>query len=122
VLGAAIANASALAAVNLLRLVQVRRDLGIVPYDRRFLRPLGAGLAAVTVAWLLPLSELHALPRLGLRMLVLGGLYLALLVLFGIEPTDREVARALRERLRRRAGARPPVAEPAWVSEGGERS
>jgi O-antigen/teichoic acid export membrane protein len=122
VLGAAIANASALAAVNLLRLVQVRRDLGIIPYDRRFLRPLAAGLAAVAVAWLLPLSALGALPRLGLRVLVLGGLYLALLVLFGIEPDDREVARALRERLRRRPGARPPVvSEPAWVSEGAER-
>ncbi|HEX8132270.1 MAG TPA: polysaccharide biosynthesis C-terminal domain-containing protein [Actinomycetes bacterium] len=123
VLGAAIANASALAAVNLLRLVQVRRDLGIVPYDRRFLRPLAAGLAAVAVAWLLPLSALHALPRLGLRVLVLGGLYLALLVLFGIEPDDREVARALRQRLRRRPGPRPPVvSEPARVSEGAERS
>jgi O-antigen/teichoic acid export membrane protein len=119
ILGAAIANASALAAVNLLRLVQVHHALGISPYDHRFLRPLGAGLAAVAVAWLLPLSALDPLPRLGLRALVLGGVYLVSLLALGIEPGDREVARALRQRLRRRPGADAQTAErPAPLTEG----
>jgi O-antigen/teichoic acid export membrane protein len=117
VLGAAVANATALAAVNLLRTVQVRRAVGIVPYDRRFLRPLAAGLLAGLAAWLLPLSTLAVLPQLAVRLLVLAAVYLALLVCFGIDPGDREVARALRDRLRRRAPAseaasldgRPPV-------------
>jgi O-antigen/teichoic acid export membrane protein len=121
ILGAAIANASALAAVNLLRLVQVHHALGISPYDHHFLRPLGAGLAAVAVAWLLPLSALHPLPRLGLRALVLGVVYLVSLLALGIEPGDREVARALRQRLRRRPDADAQTAEPpAPLTEGVE--
>jgi O-antigen/teichoic acid export membrane protein len=110
ILGAAIANATALAAVNVLRVVQVRQVLGIFPYDRRFLRPLGAGLIGGTVALLLPLAGLDPLPRLVLRVLVLGVVYLGALAAFGIDPVDREVARSLRDRLRRRPGA---AAEPA---------
>jgi O-antigen/teichoic acid export membrane protein len=105
ILGAALANASSLAAVNVLRVVQVRRVLGIFPYDRRFLRPLGAGLIGGTVALLLPLAGMDPLPRLVLRMLVLGVTYLGALVAFGIDPVDREVARAFRDRLRRRPAA-----------------
>ena len=110
ILGAAIANATSLAAVNLLRVIQVRQVLGIFPYDRRFLRPLGAGLIAGTVALLLPLTGLDPLPRLVLRVLVLGVTYLGALAAFGIDPVDREVARAFRERLRRSVPASQPVA------------
>jgi O-antigen/teichoic acid export membrane protein len=102
ILGAAIANATSLAAVNVLRVVQVHRVLGIFPYDRAFLRPLGAGLIGGTVALLLPLAGMDPLPRLVLRMLVLGAAYIGALVAFGIDPVDREVAKAFRERLRRR--------------------
>jgi O-antigen/teichoic acid export membrane protein len=105
ILGAAIANATSLAAVNVLRVVQVRRVLGIFPYDRRFLRPLAAGLIGATAALLLPLASLDPLPRLALRVLVLGLVYLSALAAFGIDPVDREVARTLWDRLRRPAGA-----------------
>jgi O-antigen/teichoic acid export membrane protein len=105
VLGAAVANATSLAVINVLRLVQVRLAIGIFPYDRRFLRPLVAGLLAGAVSRMLPLAGLDAAPRLGLHVLVLGAVYLGVLVVFGIEPVDREVARALRARLRRRPAA-----------------
>jgi O-antigen/teichoic acid export membrane protein len=105
ILGAAIANATSLAVVNVLRVVQVRQVLGIFPYDRRILRPLGAGLIGGTVALLLPLAGLDPLPRLVLRVLVLGVVYLGALAAFGIDPVDREVARAFRDRLRRRPAA-----------------
>jgi O-antigen/teichoic acid export membrane protein len=110
ILGAAIANATALAAVNVLRVVQVHRVLGIFPYDRRFLRPLGAGLIGGTVALLLPLAGLEPLSRLVVRILVLGVVYLGALAAFGIDPVDREVARAFRDRLRRPVAASHPVA------------
>ena len=90
-------------------LPRVRRVLGILPYDRRFLRPLGAGLIAGTVALLLPLAGLDPLPRLVLRVLVLGVTYLGALAAFGIDPVDREVARAFRDRLRRPVAASQPV-------------
>jgi O-antigen/teichoic acid export membrane protein len=112
ILGAAIANATALAAVNLLRVIQIRRVLGIFPYDRRFLRPLGAGLIGGAAALLLPLAGLDPLPRLGLRVLVLGAVYLGALAVFGIDPVDREVARTFRNRLRRAAAASHPAAGP----------
>jgi O-antigen/teichoic acid export membrane protein len=105
ILGAAIANATSLAAVNVLRVVQARQALGIFPYDRSFLRPLGAGLIGGTVALLLPLAGMDLLPRLVLRTLVLGVAYLGALVAFGIDPVDREVARAFRDRLRRHPAA-----------------
>ena len=110
ILGAAIANATSLAAVNVLRVIQVRQVLGIFPYDRRFLRPLGAGLIGGAVALLLPLAGLEPLPRLVLRVLALGVVYLGALAAFGIDPVDREVARAFRNRLRRRPAA---ASEPA---------
>jgi O-antigen/teichoic acid export membrane protein len=113
VLGAAIANATSLAAVNVLRVIQVRQVLGIFPYDRRFLRPLGAGLIGGTVALLLPLAGLDPLPRLILRVLALGVVYLGALAAFGIDPVDREVARAFRDRLRRRPAAAPDPAAAA---------
>jgi O-antigen/teichoic acid export membrane protein len=103
ILGAAIANATSLAAVNVLRVIQIRQVLGILPYDRRFLRPLGAGLIGGTAALLLPLASLDPLPRLALRVLVLGVVYLGALAAFGIDPADRVVACALRDRLRRPA-------------------
>jgi O-antigen/teichoic acid export membrane protein len=105
ILGAAIANATSLAVVNLLRVVQIRKVLGIFPYDHRFLRPLGAGLIGGTVALLLPLAGLDPGPRLALRVLVLGVVYLGTLAAFGIDPVDREIAKAIRDRLRRGAVA-----------------
>jgi O-antigen/teichoic acid export membrane protein len=110
ILGAAIANATSLAAVNVLRVIQIRQVLGIFPYDRRFLRPLGAGLIGGAVALLLPLAGLDPLPRLALRVLVLGLVYLGALASFGIDPVDREVARAFRDRLRRQPVASRPAA------------
>jgi O-antigen/teichoic acid export membrane protein len=103
IVGAAVANATALAAVNLLRVVQVRHVLGIVPYDRRILRPLAAGLAAGAVSWLLPLAALDPIPRLTLHVATLGGVYAALLLAFGIDPVDRAVAAAFRASIASRA-------------------
>ena len=101
-IGAAVANSTAVAAVNLLRLWQIRRVLGIGPYDRRFLRPLAAGLIAGATARMVPVPHLDGLPALGTRVVLLGVLYAALLAAFGIEQVDREVARATLARLRGR--------------------
>jgi O-antigen/teichoic acid export membrane protein len=100
-IGAAAANAAAIAAVNLLRLWQTRRVLGIGPYDRRFLRPLLAGLVAGAAAALTPLDEIGGFLALGIRCALLGLAYLVLLWVLGIEQEDREVARAVLSRLRR---------------------
>jgi len=103
IVGAAVANACALAAVNLLRVVQVHRAIGLLPWDRRFLRPLAAGLVAGAVAWLLPLAALDPVPRLGLHVVTLGVVYAGLLLAFGIDPGDRAVAAAFRSSIASRA-------------------
>mgnify|MGYP003288022635 CR=1 FL=1 len=103
IVGAAVANACALAAVNLLRVVQVHRAIGLLPWDRRFLRPLAAGLVAGAVAWLLPLASLDPIPRLGLHVVTLGLVYAGLLLAFGIDPGDRAVAAAFRSSIASRA-------------------
>jgi O-antigen/teichoic acid export membrane protein len=101
-LGAAIANSSSLVTVNVLRLWQIRRNLGLTPYDRSFLRPIAAASAAGAAAWVLPLPTMPVLAAFGIRAAVLGGVYLASLVALGFEEVDREIAAAAISKLRRR--------------------
>jgi O-antigen/teichoic acid export membrane protein len=116
-LGAAVANASAMVLVNLLRLWLVHRVLGLEPYDRRFLRPLAAGLAAGAAACLLPLPGLHDPLELGARCLLLGVLYLGSLTALGIEQEDRQVARDIMARLGRAGRRRAAAPEGAAAEE-----
>jgi O-antigen/teichoic acid export membrane protein len=116
-LGAAVANASAMLMVNLLRLWLVHRVLGLEPYDRRFLRPLAAGLAAGAAARLLPLPGLHGPLELGARCLLLGALYLGSLTALGIEQEDRQVARDIVARLGRAGRRRAAAPEGAAAEE-----
>jgi len=113
-LGAAIANSSSLTAVNLLRIWQIRRNLGLVPYDRSFLRPIAAAVPASLVAWLLPLSHLPNVASLAVRVSVLGAVYAGALFLFGFEQVDREIARAALARLRGRRADSPPIDSSAY--------
>ena len=107
--GAAVANSSAVIVVNVLRVVQVRAVLGMIPYDRRFLRPAVAGLLAGAVTWVVPVPHLFFASELALGAGLLLGVYAVLLAAFGIDPIDREVGAALWARLRRgQADERPP--------------
>ena len=108
-MGAAVANATAVVLVNLLRLWQVHAYLGLSAYDRRFLRPAVAGLAAGAIAWLVPLSALGYLAELAARTTLLCLVYGGALVALGVEPADRDLAGAALARLRRR----PRRAQPA---------
>jgi O-antigen/teichoic acid export membrane protein len=96
-LGAALGMASAIVTENTGTLLAVRRRLGYWPYNWAWLKPIFAGLAAAALAFvvglLLPLSAL-------LKLAVVGGVfgvgYLALLLLFGLNDTDREFLGAFR--------------------------
>jgi O-antigen/teichoic acid export membrane protein len=99
VVGAAVANATALAVMNVLRVVQMRRRLGFRVYDARFLKPLGAGALAGVIAYVLP-SPWTGVARLALRGGVLLAVYFATLLVLRVEPEDRDVARAALRRVR----------------------
>jgi O-antigen/teichoic acid export membrane protein len=113
-LGAAVANSSSTIVVNLLRLWQIHRNLGLVPYDRSFLRPIAAGVPAALVAWFVPLPDLLGLGALAIRAAILGVVYVGALLILGIEPVDREIARAVLARVRGRKIDSPAV-DPSGI-------
>ncbi|MDQ4058747.1 MAG: flippase [Actinomycetota bacterium] len=102
--GAAIANSGAVVVINLVRVWQTQRILGVAPYDGRFMRPVVAGLVAAVGARFLPLPELPIMVDLVIRVATLGIAYLCVLAALGIEEVDREVARSAIARFR----GRPP--------------
>ncbi len=88
---AAIGMASGIFAENAATLLAVRRRLGFWPYDATWLKPLAAGLLAAAVTYAAGLFlDLSAIPTIALLGTVLGTLYLALLLLFGLSTTDKE--------------------------------
>jgi O-antigen/teichoic acid export membrane protein len=97
-LGAALGMASAIVTENTGTLLAVRRRLGYWPYNWAWLKPISAGLAAAALAFVVGL--LLPLPAL-LKLAVVGGVfgigYLALLLLFGLNDTDREFLGAFRD-------------------------
>jgi O-antigen/teichoic acid export membrane protein len=88
ILGAAIATATAIAVLNILRLAEVRYFLGMFPYSRRFLP--GVGLLAVTSA-VMYLAQWLPLSGIGL-LLVAGfgstGVFLIGAWLFAVDEND----------------------------------
>jgi O-antigen/teichoic acid export membrane protein len=109
VLGAAVAALGATASVNVLRLVQLRVLTGLSPYDRSFLVPIGAAMAAGAAA-LAMLALAGSMP--GPIQVLLGGgallaVYAAVLMRFGMSQQDRAFLTRVRERLRRRTREAP---------------
>jgi O-antigen/teichoic acid export membrane protein len=98
ILGAAVGMASAIVTENAATLLAVRRRLGFWPYNLAWMKPLIAGLAAAVLAFVVGL--LLPLPAL-LKIAVVGGIfglgYLALLLIFGLNDTDREFIGAFRD-------------------------
>ncbi len=110
-LGAAVANAVAITSVNAALTWWVYRESGMHPYNRGWLKPLGAGLGTAAVVLvgrgLLPDGSVGALAGL----VLLGVAYLGLLALLGIDAEDRLVLRELAGRARRRSAAAAGGAE-----------
>lgn len=111
-MGTAIATGLALAAVNFMRLLQVRILLKIHPYRWDTLKSLGAGLiSSLIIGFLLYTFNLAHLSYrvyhfdLSLELLLLPvflAIYVALLILFRFSPEDTIVLDKLRKKLRRR--------------------
>ena len=112
ILGASFGMAAGIVTENTATLLAVRRRLGFWPYNPAWLKPLAAGLIAAAVAYfvnlLLPLPALLAIAAVGA---VFGAGYLALLLLLGLNDTDKEFLGAFRDvalrylrRLRRSGG------------------
>jgi O-antigen/teichoic acid export membrane protein len=98
-IGAAIGAAAAILTENTSTLVFVRRRLGYWPYNLVFWKPLAAGLLAAALAY----AAKVLLPLPGLLFVVVavtavfGLSFLALLLLFGLNDTDREFLGAFKD-------------------------
>jgi O-antigen/teichoic acid export membrane protein len=104
-LGAGVAMAGGLVLLNIVTLVRVRQVLGVWPYNREYLKPLIAGLLAASGAFLLRslAPTLTGLPAIGVfAPLFLMGFF-GLLLVFGLNPSDRQLIAALWTAVRRTA-------------------
>ncbi len=112
--GAAAATAAAVVSSNLITLLSVRRFMGYWPYDRRYLRPLAAGILAVSGAYAakLALPLPNGIPTiLAITPAFLAGFF-ALLFAFGLSPSDRQLLNTLRAAVQRKTGHAQPPDEP----------
>ncbi len=116
VVGAALGLAVATGLANLLRLLLVHRMLGVNPLSLPQVKPLAASLGSGMVAWglsrMLGLTGQEGLSCLLPLLLALSAVslavYGAVVWLLGMEPTDRQAAQAIWERLRS-AKPEPPA-------------
>jgi O-antigen/teichoic acid export membrane protein len=98
ILGAALGMSAAIIAENTGTMLAVKRRLGFWPYNWSWLKPLTAGLLAAGAAYLVGLVlSLPAIPAILVVGAVFGVGYLALLLLFGLNDTDREFLGAFRD-------------------------
>jgi O-antigen/teichoic acid export membrane protein len=108
VVGAAVASSVSTVLVNVVCLVEVWVLLGMQPYNRSFMKPVIAGVAAGLVAYLL--NHTLELPYLA-QLIVSGGMlwsiYALALYLLKLAPEDR----ILFERLMSRFRVEPPIVQ-----------
>jgi len=108
--GAALGLALATSLANLVRLVLVRRVIGVNPMSVPMVKSLAAGVVSAVVAWgmtrILGISGkegLHfLLPVLAAVSVLVLAVYVGVIRLLGLEESDREAARVVRKRLRGR--------------------
>lgn len=100
IIGAAVATAISIAAINLIRLLEVRILLGIQPYNRSFLKPLLAATGMTTIyvmlfGWGTP-SCYICWP---IQAIILMVCYLRVLFLLGLEKQDLLILDSIKTKL-----------------------
>jgi O-antigen/teichoic acid export membrane protein len=99
ILGAALGMAAAIITENTGTMVAVKWRLGFWPYNWSWLKPLAAGLLAAAAAYLA--GVVLPLPNVLATIAVVGAIfglgYLVLLLLLGLNETDKEFLGAFRD-------------------------
>ncbi len=98
VMGAAWAALSSAVVVESLRLLEVYLLLGIIPYNAGFLKPVAAGLAAISASWALGYlpSDLDIYLRAMLHGATILIVYVGAILMLGLSPEDRMLLGRLR--------------------------
>ena len=106
IVGSAAATAAAMAATNAVTLAAVRRSLGLWPYTSLYLKPIAAAALALPAAYLFRL--VFPIPLGIVAVLVVGGVFVAafaaVLLLLGLDPSDRQFLEAFWKAVRRKVG------------------
>jgi O-antigen/teichoic acid export membrane protein len=98
ILGAALGMSAAIITENTGTMLAVKRRLGFWPYNWTWLKSLAAGLAAAAAAYLVKfVLPLPIIPTVLVVGAIFGLGYLVLLLLFGLNDTDREFLGAFRD-------------------------
>ncbi len=103
ILGAAVAAAVTNVGVNVWNLFEVRKTLGIFPYNRGYLRLLPPTL--VTLGIILVLNKYdfvfrHNWLAIGVTLAAAYGMFACVLLLVGLQADDRLIASAIWSRMR----------------------
>jgi O-antigen/teichoic acid export membrane protein len=100
-MGAAVAALSAAAIVNLLRLLEVYILFRLLPYTLSFIKPITAGLVALTITWGLRSLSLPGadLVHLAMSVTVLLTVYTGTIILLGLSQEDRAVLARVGQRI-----------------------
>lgn len=93
--GAAIATGASVAAIDIMRVLGVRMFLGIQPYNRRYMKPLLAGLVVIVI-------PLFMGPRFGwiVCSIAIGLVYSTLLYILGFEAEDRMILSTVKGKIK----------------------
>jgi len=104
IMGAAVATAISVAAVHVVRLMQVYVVLKLTPYDLRYLKVIIAGaIAGLAGNWIRPsLNDVYYLFSVAMLSAIMIGLYGVLLWAMGLEQQDRTLLRNAYAAVRRR--------------------
>lgn len=99
--GAAVATLTGAILMNLLRLLEVFVLFRLQPYDLKSLKPVAAGLIALTAVWSIHQFILieTSLIQVSLKVLILLGLYGGMILLLGLSQEDHLVITRLRKRI-----------------------
>ena len=102
IVGAAMATATSIAVVNLLRLAEVYYILKVHPYRWNFMKPLVAGILAATFTYTFFVRSTQTISWLILAMGMLSHFlfYISIMVLLGLPEEEKLVLKALIVRLR----------------------
>ncbi len=106
IMGAAIATGFSIILINLIRLVQVKKTLGIFPYDKRYIKGLiGSGFSVVVLFITKPLfAEFNYLLSILLVSLLTITITASVLVILKLDKEDKIILRAVRLRINKVLG------------------
>ncbi len=97
--GAAIATGGSIAVINIMRLLEIRLFMKMQPYNRKYIKPLLAGLLAIAIPLFIASD-----PGTGFVWIIysaaMGLVYGALLYLLGLEAEDREILSAVKGKVK----------------------